>query len=142
MNIYFALKLTVTIEETMVYFSNQVTKLLNLKASTNVASYNFHWTIRPSILIIPGKQQFCFSSGFHLPNSHDRWFNMVATAFRGFYHMNPHFQCDICWQSCMESLSVRTALSWLAKESCFGCKSFILLNMIFLKSHGYSLCHF
>ena len=49
---YFALKLTVTIEETMVYFSNQVTKLLNLKASTSVASY-FHWTIRPSILTIP-----------------------------------------------------------------------------------------
>ena len=49
---YFALKLTVTIEETMVYFSNQVTKLLNLKASTSVASY-FHWTIRPSILTTP-----------------------------------------------------------------------------------------
>lgn len=38
---YFALKLTVTIEETMVYFSNQVTKLLYLKASTSVASYYF-----------------------------------------------------------------------------------------------------
>ena len=53
LNTYFALKLTVTIEETMVYFSNQVTKLLNLKASTSVASYYFHWTIRPSILTIP-----------------------------------------------------------------------------------------
>lgn len=55
---YFALKLTVTIEETMVYFSNQLTKLLNLKASTSVASYYFHWTIRPSILITPVYNNF------------------------------------------------------------------------------------
>lgn len=39
---YFALKLIVTIEKTMVYFSKQVTKLLNLKPLTNVASYYLH----------------------------------------------------------------------------------------------------
>ena len=60
LNTYFALKLTVIIEETMVYFSNQVTKLLNLKASTSVASYYFHWTIRPILMIILVNSNFVF----------------------------------------------------------------------------------
>lgn len=52
---HFALKLTFTIDEIMVYFSNQETELLNLKTLTNVASYYFHWTVRPPILIIPSE---------------------------------------------------------------------------------------
>ena len=66
LNTYSALKLTDIIKKTMAYFSKQLNKLLNLKASC-ATSYYFYWTIRPSILIIADKEQFCFSSGFHLP---------------------------------------------------------------------------
>lgn len=68
----------------MLYFSKHVINLLSLKVSMNAASYYFHCTTRPSVVIIPGLQRFCFTGALYLPRSHDgRWVPTVAAALRG-----------------------------------------------------------
>lgn len=125
----------------MLYFSKRVTNLLSLKVSMTLASYYFHCTTRPSVLVIHAQQQFCFTGALYLPKSHERRLvPTVATASRGLCQVShPHFQCNHCWHSVIRGPSSRTR--GVAKMSCLGCRGIFLPDRIFLKSHAYFSCH-
>lgn len=105
-----------------------------------MASYHFYLRVKPSISVRSDEQHFLFLQWFPLLVSQDRWFPVApaapAAVGRGIL---------ILREPLVGNLSPkvhREGLSGLAEQACLGCQRFILLDMIFLKPHGYPLCHF
>lgn len=123
----------------MLYFSKHATNLLSLKVSMTVASYYFHCT-RPSVLVIPGLQQFCLLVLCICQRvMTDGWFPQWLL-----------LSGDLRWTTLTSSAITAgtrssgvhpSGLHVMPKMSCLGCQGLILPDRIFLKSHAYFSCH-
>lgn len=123
----------------MLYFSKRVTNLLSLKVSMTVASYYFHCTTRPSVLVIHAQQQFCFTGALYLPKSYERdgwspqWLLLPGTLSG-----EPPLTSSATTAGTRSSVHPAGHAS-VAKMSCLGCRGIFLPDRIFLKSHYYFL---